>query len=587
MDPSQTGTQGIAPMASNKSICQKTGKIRGRTRLQEKLSKSERSQVLTRFVLALSDQQLATGLAILTAGIANRCRISLYEFQVVTSLAWFSSTTHLATLYVLRHYLISHPALRHWRVFAILVSMILLCFAVITLNIAGLSSGPTQINFVTPLQCVFNGFSRGSAYETIVSSPPLLQLILRTKYKLTAQEAVEAVTEAATLNGPESRFIALGTFAGVRGSLGAISATRVSLYQLAFISNIPTIFFNLAYALTSTVSVRWITSPKLAEGARRMGFGQIVSLFLLLFPAMAAAEIYRETKAGFDGKPSKTQKDISVDITAQSATLRPSFEEKLDVPTMETDVVNPHPTRREAGDESPNASKTHVHSCEHEPGASDYQRQQRLKHAERLVEDYTEELHVELSAWYAGVGTIGLVVNLANQIFAGVCLNITNRILTIVIVSTGAGIFFFVLANQLFKAYQESDIIQKQFRERRGSNTQRRIQNITRSFAEPLALKKTGSPRILNIHRHYINDIRRVLFENETSPSETPSSTARNPENPTSDSSESIVGPRLPAQRLSTVSSSRPPSHPEFRMSSESRRSRTLPGGKENGSGAA
>jgi hypothetical protein len=53
------------------------------------------------FILTLSDQQLVTGLAILIAGFL-KCDISIYLFNNVWAFAWFSCTTHLATLTVLR-----------------------------------------------------------------------------------------------------------------------------------------------------------------------------------------------------------------------------------------------------------------------------------------------------------------------------------------------------------------------------------------------------------------------------------------------------------------------------------------------------
>jgi hypothetical protein len=52
-------------------------------------------------ILAFSDQQLVTGLALLIS-IYIKGDITVYTFQVATSLAWFSSTIHLATLVVLK-----------------------------------------------------------------------------------------------------------------------------------------------------------------------------------------------------------------------------------------------------------------------------------------------------------------------------------------------------------------------------------------------------------------------------------------------------------------------------------------------------
>lgn len=88
-----------------------------------------RSESLQRFILALSDQQLITGLAVLIAGFWNRCTMPLYYFSIIASVAWFSSTTHLSTLAILRVYLIDHPRVRDWRVVAMLCVAALLSVA--------------------------------------------------------------------------------------------------------------------------------------------------------------------------------------------------------------------------------------------------------------------------------------------------------------------------------------------------------------------------------------------------------------------------------------------------------------------------
>ena len=52
-------------------------------------------------ILAFSDQQLVTGFALLLS-IYIKGDITVYTFRVATTVAWFSSTTHLATLVALR-----------------------------------------------------------------------------------------------------------------------------------------------------------------------------------------------------------------------------------------------------------------------------------------------------------------------------------------------------------------------------------------------------------------------------------------------------------------------------------------------------
>ena len=84
-------------------------------------------RVMEKFTLALSDQQLVTGLAVLIAGFYKRCTMSAYHFGIVISLAWLSSTVHLSTLVVLRDYFLQRPFLRSFKVVGML-SMLCLLF---------------------------------------------------------------------------------------------------------------------------------------------------------------------------------------------------------------------------------------------------------------------------------------------------------------------------------------------------------------------------------------------------------------------------------------------------------------------------
>lgn len=94
------------------------------------LAKAEkRASTLEQFVLALSDQQLITGTAILVAVFAEPCDVSVVSFRTATSMAWFSSTTHLATLSILHGYFENLRWALSCRVFIMLIFMVLLVSA--------------------------------------------------------------------------------------------------------------------------------------------------------------------------------------------------------------------------------------------------------------------------------------------------------------------------------------------------------------------------------------------------------------------------------------------------------------------------
>lgn len=103
-------------------------------------------------MLTLSGQQLVTGPAIMLATIAQRCQITAYEYQVVNSLAWLASTTHLATLIVLRHYFLDNRLMRDLRVIAMIINLILLLYT----SIMTAASYNVQRTIATVLFLVIN-----------------------------------------------------------------------------------------------------------------------------------------------------------------------------------------------------------------------------------------------------------------------------------------------------------------------------------------------------------------------------------------------------------------------------------------------
>ncbi|PVH69689.1 hypothetical protein DL98DRAFT_541406 [Cadophora sp. DSE1049] len=108
-----------------------------------------RSATMTQFILALSDQQVVTGLAVLITGYAQRCSISGHHFQLIANLAWFSSTTHLSTIAVLQQYLIRHPVIKYIRVIGIFAVLGLLFHAQLHVQWAIFPFIPIQCTFAS------------------------------------------------------------------------------------------------------------------------------------------------------------------------------------------------------------------------------------------------------------------------------------------------------------------------------------------------------------------------------------------------------------------------------------------------------
>ncbi|KAK3293970.1 uncharacterized protein B0H64DRAFT_177114 [Chaetomium fimeti] len=63
----------------------------------------------------------------------------------------------------------------------------------------------------------------------------------------------------------------------------------------SFFISLNGVAFSLSYGITQLVSYRWVWAPRLEEDIKSMGFGQIMAVFLLILPFLAAAESYYGT----------------------------------------------------------------------------------------------------------------------------------------------------------------------------------------------------------------------------------------------------------------------------------------------------
>jgi hypothetical protein len=54
-------------------------------------NQKRRQRIVTEYLKVLGDQQLITSFAIIIAGWASRCVTTLYEFNTVTSIAYFAA----------------------------------------------------------------------------------------------------------------------------------------------------------------------------------------------------------------------------------------------------------------------------------------------------------------------------------------------------------------------------------------------------------------------------------------------------------------------------------------------------------------
>ena len=278
---------------------------------EEVQAATNRSEALRAFILTLSDQQLVTGLAILIAGFSKYCSISTYHFNIAASLAWFSSTTHLSTLAVLRDYLISHHTIRTWRV-ASMFSMLCLLFPAVLVSWSYSLVG-------RPVQCAFDKISVSVNFINLASTFVVLvylitiygnkfvalystgsNLSMGSWFALKMRQKFEEFECGPSVRHDDKLIQCANTLSSSRSwvnpSRRYIEMSILILPELegSFFWQILLLVFGHVYGITRIYLNRWMYTPDFGvEGDQNtMGFGQYVALLFLTLPLMAAREAY-------------------------------------------------------------------------------------------------------------------------------------------------------------------------------------------------------------------------------------------------------------------------------------------------------
>ena len=292
--------------------------------------RARRSKGLERFILALSDQQLVTGLAVLIAGFTNRCSRSFYHFRIIAALGWFSSTTHLSTLAVLRAYLIDHPRVRDWRVIAMLGIFGLLVVSQIgtfstrdgSLPVQCIfgSFGSTDLGFLNIIQVVLVGIFLGVSYtnrtrrlytfdpdwsvqDWIVEAlaKPLIKKndVRNLERIVVTTPTLSKAEQGATYRKLQQRrrwWKYCGDWVKKRSVPSRCMAEINYLnkeMQGSFLSEILTLLFGVSYGISQLITSRMeVPTAGISGDQNAMSFGQLVPLLLIALPVLAAGEVY-------------------------------------------------------------------------------------------------------------------------------------------------------------------------------------------------------------------------------------------------------------------------------------------------------
>jgi hypothetical protein len=294
-------------------------------------TKRIRADALSRFVLALSDQQLVTGLAVLITGYYKRCTISGYHFNLVANLAWFSSTCHLSTLAVLHDFLMNHPVLKTWRVIGMISVLGLLFHAQLYIQWYPIPSLLIQCTFENGFPVldrdeyyglgafneriqwlaivIFLFFAYGNNLVRLCAAPPatgilsLFELCLRDHLDLPPQ--LSAITRYQTYRGSlQNHWDKLTIFQALSKRLKLLWLDiefYVTIFMESFLWEIVWMMFGNTFGIMEIYSKRWdtyaapfteYTNYNVVGSESAMSFGQMVALLLLVLPVLAAGEAY-------------------------------------------------------------------------------------------------------------------------------------------------------------------------------------------------------------------------------------------------------------------------------------------------------
>jgi len=271
------------------------------------------SRVLVRFLKMLSDQQLITGISILIAALSSRCVIHLYEWHIVTSLAYFSVATHTMSLDVLRNHLAQHTWVRYCRVCFTLLFVVFFSFAFVVDQVKPYGS-ESQI-----MQCALRDWAsdrENFAFLISVRVVPVLAILwgkhISALTRVAAPEAthhrhvtttlmdrisVHFWSQTNNLSRAETRRLVADAHVHYDTKIGPFrKKARVSTwyfleqYHEAYLSEIPIWAFQLVYGTTATIRAVWNPDVELSKGPSMLGFGQVVAIGLLVLPLLALVE---------------------------------------------------------------------------------------------------------------------------------------------------------------------------------------------------------------------------------------------------------------------------------------------------------
>ncbi|KAF2135197.1 uncharacterized protein K452DRAFT_363295 [Aplosporella prunicola CBS 121167] len=328
---------------------QKDGTQEDSKKSSKALDNNKSSEAFESFILAMSDQQLVSQLAILIVVWLKFCDISVYTFEVATALAWLSWTTHLATLSTIHRYFKEHPLALALRLILMAVFLLLLQVALIIM-FTKLAGSQPFLRFA----CVISGSHYGTTtrYSVLFTIFTILDLIvmlfwifhaytqrlviLMTKHRSTtsytkhwlpqllrvkdSMEKYDRQTFQNHIREKELMSQEAKANKSWKNLLRHLKHLHILMFDSFFIKIIP-VLFSFTFGIMMLAWIRNMPAERFKsrmEIIHELSAGQILPILILVLPVLTAAEAWGETrKMKPSPKDKETQPNSSTCETAQ------------------------------------------------------------------------------------------------------------------------------------------------------------------------------------------------------------------------------------------------------------------------------
>jgi hypothetical protein len=245
-------------------------------------------RVLDRLVLGFSDQQLITGFAMILIGLIKIRTVSSYHFFLVLSLAMLSCSIHMTSVLSLRRYFQSHPEVAKARIAIMLLFAVLLSAALLFSQ----APFPFGMDVKCPVVCAWRGYIFTRLFVSC-----LFVVLLGACYATAIVYIFPNADVLATTWLYTKPLEFLERKSGRRGLHEDFMHLRPRFIKIYISHFLQFLWWILSFGATIYIRQQ---SPNIVQGSEAsFGFGQMLSMLLILIPALGAFEVYWGTCHSF------------------------------------------------------------------------------------------------------------------------------------------------------------------------------------------------------------------------------------------------------------------------------------------------